>query len=67
MHPVRGLRGECPEGRFFLSGKGLQSRPETGYPGVMIFAEQRLGDWRKWLLNCCHKGRELAETLRVSP
>lgn len=55
----------CPEEAITLPERDLASGPETGYQGVMIFAEQRLGRLAEVAFELLHKGRELAGTLGV--
>ena len=56
---------ECPTGAIFVpaleKGEGSQD-----YSGVLIFAEQRLGKIAEVAYELLHKGRELADTLKVS-
>jgi electron transfer flavoprotein alpha subunit len=56
----------CPEGAITLPERTSASSPETGYQGVMVFAEQRLGRLAEVVFELLHKGRELANTLEVS-
>ncbi len=55
----------CPTGAIVVPvlEKGEGSRD---YSGVMIFAEQRLGKIAEVAYELLHKGRELADTLKVS-
>ncbi len=56
---------ECPVEAIFVpvleKGTGAED-----YSGVMIFAEQRLGKIAEVAFELLHKGRELADTLKVS-
>lgn len=56
---------ECPTGAIFVPvlEKGEDSQD---YSGVMIFAEQRLGKIAEVTYELLHKGRELADALKVS-
>ena len=56
---------ECPTEAIFVpaleKGKGSED-----YSGVMVFAEQRLGKIAEVAFELLHKGRELADLLKVS-
>ena len=56
---------ECPAGAIFVPvlEKGEISE---NFSGVMVFAEQRLGRIAEVTYELLHKGRELADTLKVS-
>ncbi len=56
----------CPEEAITLPERASAGGPETGYQGVMVFAEQRLGRLAEVVFELLHKGRELANTLGVS-
>jgi electron transfer flavoprotein alpha subunit len=56
----------CPEEAIALPEKAAASGPDTGYQGVMVFAEQRLGRLAEVAFELLHKGRELANILGVS-
>ncbi|MCJ7833384.1 MAG: electron transfer flavoprotein subunit alpha [Deltaproteobacteria bacterium] len=56
---------ECPLGAIFVPSLEKGQSPED-YSGVMIFAEQRLGKIAEVAYELLHKGRELADTLKVS-
>ncbi|MBI5604156.1 MAG: electron transfer flavoprotein subunit alpha [Deltaproteobacteria bacterium] len=56
---------ECPEGAIFVPS--LEEGQSSGeYSGVMIYAEQRLGKVAEVAYELLHKGRELADILKVS-
>lgn len=55
---------ECPEGAIFVPSLEGGRRPED-YCGVMIYAEQRLGKVAEVSYELLHKGRELADILKV--
>ncbi len=55
---------ECPEGAIFVPS--LEEGQSSGeYSGVMIYAEQRLGKVAEVAYELLHKGRELADILKV--
>jgi len=56
---------ECPVEAIFVPSLEKGQSPED-YSGVMIFAEQRLGKIAEVAYELLHKGRELADTLKVS-
>jgi len=56
---------ECTVGAIFVPSLE-KGRISEGYSGVMIFAEQRLGKIAEVAFELLHKGRELADTLKVS-
>jgi electron transfer flavoprotein alpha subunit len=56
---------ECPVEAIFVPALEKGQSPED-YSGVMIFAEQRLGKIAEVAYELLHKGRELADTLKVS-
>ena len=53
----------CPEEAITLPERVEASGPETGYQGVMVFAEQRLGRLSEVAFELLSKGRELAQIL----
>ncbi|MFH0788289.1 MAG: electron transfer flavoprotein subunit alpha [Pseudomonadota bacterium] len=55
---------ECPEGAIFVPSLEGGRRPED-YCGVMIYAERRLGKVAEVSYELLHKGRELADILKV--
>jgi electron transfer flavoprotein alpha subunit len=55
---------ECPEGAIFVPSLDKGQRSED-YFGVMIYAEQRLGKVAEVSYELLHKGRELADILKV--
>ncbi|MBA4393551.1 MAG: electron transfer flavoprotein subunit alpha [Desulfobacca sp.] len=55
---------ECPEGAIFVPSLDGGQRSED-YCGVMIYAEQRLGKVAEVSYELLHKGRELADILKV--
>ena len=56
---------ECPVGAIFVPVLEKGEIPEN-FSGVMVFAEQRLGKIAEVSYQLLHKGRELADTLKVS-
>ncbi|MBI4766652.1 MAG: 4Fe-4S binding protein [Deltaproteobacteria bacterium] len=56
---------ECPVGAIFVPALEKGEIPEN-FSGVMVFAEQRLGKIAEVTYELLHKGRELADTLKVS-
>ncbi|HSO72212.1 MAG TPA: electron transfer flavoprotein subunit alpha, partial [Thermodesulfobacteriota bacterium] len=56
----------CPEAAIRLPERMPTGGPETGYQGVMVFAEQRLGRLAEVDFELLQKGRELAQTLGVT-
>jgi electron transfer flavoprotein alpha subunit len=55
---------ECPEGAIVVPSLD-EGRASEDYCGVMIYAEQRLGKIAEVTYELLHKGRELADTLKV--
>lgn len=55
---------ECPEGAISVPSLEKGQGPED-YCGVMIYVEQRLGKVAEVAYELLHKGRELADTLKV--